>query len=155
MNIHRSIFLLIGVSWIALASPVVADCDPAGRPADVLPDAEVAFVGDVVEVRGSVAQISVREVWAGNVGAVVEVHGLGDEGRGPSEDDRRWERGTTYLVLPASNGAVLRDHICTATSEWTDELAALRPANARLLMDPAVDAAPPFLVSPWHSSVSA
>jgi cation transport ATPase len=30
-------------------------------------------------------------------------------------------------------GGVLRDHICTATTEWSAELESLRPANARVV----------------------
>ena len=38
--------------------------------------------------------------------------------------------GAVYLVIPFVDGQVLRDHICTATTGWTDELEALRPADA-------------------------
>ncbi|HYI65543.1 MAG TPA: hypothetical protein VEW95_01310 [Candidatus Limnocylindrales bacterium] len=56
---------------------------------------------------------------------------------GPSEDDRTWAVGTTYLVVPHVDGPVLRDHICTATTPWTDDLAILRPADARMVTAPA------------------
>jgi hypothetical protein len=68
-------------------------------------------------------------VWAGPVGESVEVHGL-TSGVEFSEDDRHWEAGTRYLVVPFVEGGVLRDSICSATVEWTDELGGLRPADA-------------------------
>jgi hypothetical protein len=35
--------------------------------------------------------------------------------------------GVRYLVVPIVDGNVLRDSICSATTEWRPELAALRP----------------------------
>jgi hypothetical protein len=136
--------LLALAAWLMTAAPVAGDCEPAGPPAAALRAAEIAFVGTVVDVAGSTATLEVREVWAGDdVPARVEVHGLASDGRGDdvpvfSEDDRVWVRGETYLVLPFPDGGVLRDHICTATSEWTDDLAALRPSDARIPAEPAV-----------------
>jgi len=151
---RRLLSAIVATCALLGAARVAADCQPAGTPAEVLPNAEIAFVGEVVDVGEATARIAVTEVWAGDVGAVVEVRGLGDEGRGPelgvaegpSEDDRRWVLGTTYLILPFTDGNILRDHICTATTEWTDELAALRPADARVLADPAVNADPPVML---------
>lgn len=127
-------------AWLLAASPVAADCEPAGPAALALPDAEVAFVGTVISVTGATATFEVSEVWAGDdLPPRIEVHGLsaggGRGGDGPAiaEDDRQWVSGAAYLVLPSVDGGVLRDHICTATSEWTDELAALRPADARMI----------------------
>jgi hypothetical protein len=143
---NRSVLVAaVAIAWLMAPARAVADCEPVGPVAEVLPDAEIAFVGTVTDVRGSVAILSVREIWAGQVTDVVEVRGLGDEGRGPvvelvegpSEDDRSWTPGVTYLVLPMVLGlaedAVLRDHLCSATTEWTEELARLRPADARFV----------------------
>ena len=121
--------LALAVALAFGAGTVSADCELAGPLDDVLPAAPIAFVGTVVEVAAPVAFFEVREVWAGEVGHTVEVHGL-TSGVQFSEDDRQWEAGATYLVLPYSDGGVLRDSICTATTEWTDDLAALRPADA-------------------------
>lgn len=117
------------------AVPVAADCNLAGPVQEVLPTAEVAFVGTVSEVIGAMARFEVHEVWAGPVGHTVEVHGLAS-GVEFTEDDRHWEAGTTYLVLPYTEGGDLRDSICTATTEWTEDLAALRPADA-VIHEPA------------------
>ena len=129
------------LAWLALAVPAIADCERPG-PLDVmLPDAQVAFVGTVVEVDGPAAIFAVREVWAGAVADTIEVRGLSDQVGGPdagfgagfSEDDRHWTEGMTYLVIPWVDGGVLRDSICTATTEWQAEFEDLRPANARIV----------------------
>ena len=139
--IRRLLSPLLAISALTLVAPAAADCNMAGPLADVLGSAEVTFVGEVTTVTGSAATFAVREIWFGNVADSVEVRGLKDEGRGPvlgvvegpSEDDRTWAVGTAYLVVPHVDGHVLRDHICTATTPWTDDLAILRPADARVV----------------------
>jgi hypothetical protein len=127
---RRLVIPALALALVGLgAAPVAADCQMAGPLEDELQAAEVAFVGTTTEVIGSMALFEVHEVWAGSVGDTVEVHGL-TSGVEFSEDDRRWEAGTTYLVLPYAEGGVLRDSICTATTVWRDDLAALRPAAA-------------------------
>lgn len=124
---------------LATAGPwwtAAADCQPAGALEEVVPAAPIVFVGTVTAVVGPAARFEVTEVWAGAIEGEVEVRGLTDGdgpdagfGQGFSEDDRHWEIGTTYLVVPYADGGTLRDNICTATTVWTDELAALRPAE--------------------------
>ena len=153
IRLLRSALLALAVAGsLAAATPVAADCQMAGPLAAELQTAPVAFVGRVTATEGSAAQFTVAEVWAGDVGREVEIRGLTDRADPPlgaqpiappepiiSEDDRTWTVGATYLVLPVVDGAVLRDHICTATSEWVPELAELRPAGARVLA-PGADA---------------
>jgi hypothetical protein len=123
----------MGLTLLAVvAAPAAADCQPAGPIQEELPRAEIAFVGTAVDVIGSMATFEVHEVWAGSVAATVEVHGL-TSGVEFSEDDRRWEAGTRYLVVPIIEGQVLRDSFCTPTTEWQPELAALRPASAQII----------------------
>jgi hypothetical protein len=144
---HRaSLVLALATVAVAVVPPgtAFADCQPAGPLEQELPTAAVAFVGRVVATDGPVARFAVSEVWAGPVGAEVEVRGLSDEPARPGEgigrpavivgeDDRTWEAGATYLVVPFVDGAVLRDHLCTATTRWAPELADLRPPDARIL----------------------
>ena len=141
MTVRTLISIVLMLAWLATAAVVAADCEPAGPLDQVLPAAQVAFVGTVVATQGPVASFAVREVWAGEIGASVEVRGLSDDVAGPdagfgagfTEDDRQWTEGATYLVVPFIDGDVLRDHICTATTEWSPELDDLRPADARTL----------------------
>jgi hypothetical protein len=136
---------LLALPALAVVTPASADCDMAGPLEEELQTAEVAFVGEVTSITGARAMFAVREIWSGNIADSVEVRGLGDEGRGPvpgvvegpSEDDRSWAAGTTYLVVPYVDGNVLRDHICTATTQWTEDLAILRPADARVVVEAA------------------
>jgi hypothetical protein len=144
---HRaSLVLALATVAVAVVPPgtAFADCQPAGPLEQELPTAAVAFVGRVVATDGPVARFAVSEVWAGPVGAEVEVRGLSDEPARPGEgigrpavvvgeDDRTWEAGATYLVLPFVDGHVLRDHLCTATTRWIPELADLRPSDARIV----------------------
>jgi hypothetical protein len=139
MPIRRLIPLALALAVLGAAPPASADCDPAGPVERVLPKADVAFVGSVTATDGPVAQFAVAEVWAGDIPDTVEVRGISDHlaGRGGEapvgEDDRLWTVGQIYLVVPTVDGGVLRDHICTATTEWSAELEPLRPANARIV----------------------
>ena len=131
----RIVAALLGPLAVCLVAvmPVAADCDPAGPVEEALVDAPVAFVGTAVEVVRSMARFEVHEVWAGAAATGVEVHGL-TSGVEFGEDDRRWEAGTRYLVIPYVEGQVLRDSICTATTEWAPALERLRPDDARIVV---------------------
>ena len=145
MNRRTLATITFAFAWVAVAAPVAADCELAPPLPQALEQARVAFVGSVTALRGPAATFAVSEVWAGQLGPVVQVRGLSERSVGRSthgeqsfvEDDRRWELGETYLVVPILAGAVLRDSICTATTRWTDDLAAHRPS------DPVVFAATP------------
>ncbi len=147
MRFGRLVALLGLLALLGGAGPVAADCQLAGPIEEELPAAPIVFVGTATEVIGSMARFEVHEVWAGTVANGVEVHGL-TSGVEFSEDDRRWEAGTRYLVVPIVEGQVLRDSICSSTTEWREELEALRPATARLVEgEPAGGVAfPPALI---------
>jgi hypothetical protein len=116
---------------MALPAPALADCQPAGELRLELARAPVAFVGTVVNADargGPPAEFRVEEVWKGQLPASVQVRGLADDASF-AEDDRTWELGARYLIVPIAEGNVLRDSICSATTEWRPELAALRPAS--------------------------
>jgi hypothetical protein len=126
------LLLLAAVALLLAPATATADCQMAGPPADELPRARVAFVGTATAINGTATTFAVAEVWRGELGPTVQVRGAFDDGSF-GEDDRSFEIGTTYLVLPYVDGGALRDTICSATTAWTDDLAALRPADARLL----------------------
>ena len=129
----RPMRLVLALTLATLLFPAVAraDCQPASSVKEALATAEVAFVGTVVgaAVDEPGATFSVEEVWVGQLPATVEVRGMGDAGF--MEDDRQWEPGFRYLVIPYVERGVLRDHICTATTKWLDALAVLRPEGAQ------------------------
>ena len=123
-------------------TPAAADCELASFEEE-LATAPVAFVGAVLALNGPVATFRVLEVWAGDVPDPVEVRGLTDLPEAMfGEDDRQWQPGSTYLVFPIVDGDVLRDSICTATSEWSPELEQFRPADARFVAGNGSEPAP-------------
>jgi len=126
------LLLAFGLAVLALgpAASVRADCQPASSVEEALASTRIAFVGTVVAVPEGTpgASVRVEEAWIGVVPATVDVRGMGDAGF--MEDDRYWTLGARYLVIPHPEGGVLRDDVCTATTLWRDELAALRPAGA-------------------------
>jgi hypothetical protein len=132
MQIRHLVATAAVVAWLALPRPALADCQPAGPLAQELARAPIVFVGTAVDtgVDGAPpATFLVEEVWVGQLPAEsVRVRGLSvDETFG--EDDRGWRRGARYLVVPIVDGNVLRDSICSATTEWRPELAAFRPSG--------------------------
>jgi hypothetical protein len=128
------------------ATPVTADCDPV-QFEEGLAAAPVAFVGAVTALDGAVATFKVVDIWAGDVAEQVDVRGLTDHPDGMiGEDDRQWQASNTYLVVPIVDGDVLRDSICTATSEWTPELEQFRPADARIVAGDGSEPAPIGLI---------
>ena len=132
---------------VLAATPAAADCDLASFE-EQLATAPVAFVGAVTALSGPVATFGVLEVWSGDVPDRVEVRGLTDLPETMvGEDDRQWQAGTTYLVFPIVDGDVLRDSICTATSEWTPELEQFRPADARIVAGDGSEPAPIGLIA--------
>jgi len=155
-RMRRTILAVTTLAWLTAAAPALADCDPAGPIEQELPDAPVAFVGVVTEVAVGSARFAVEEIWAGAVGNAVEVLGLGAvpgrggpaDGVGLLEDDRVWEVGETYLVLPVVHEGALVDHQCTATTTWRDELAHLRPADARIVGTAGLSESAEFPVTP-------
>ena len=89
------------------------------------------------------ARLARERLAAAGVADRVEVRGLTDLPETMvGEDDRQWQAGSTYLVFPIVDGDVLRDSICTATSEWTPELEQFRPADARLVAGDGSEPAP-------------
>lgn len=145
MTIRRPLSVMIAATWLALATPVAADCDMTRSVDDALADGSVVFVGDVASLDGSDATFAVREVWSGDVGPAVTVHGFSDEGQF-GEDDRTWTLGATYLVVPHLDRGVLRDNICTPSTSWDASLMELRPADARVVAQAAPPAGPPLVV---------
>ena len=139
--IRLPLFVLVAMAWLALTAPVAADCDMARSVDDALADGSVVFVGEVTDLVGSRATFAVREVWSGEVGPTITVHGFSDEGQFV-EDDRTWTARATYLVMPFLDRGVLRDNICTPSQNWDAHLQDLRPANARVMAEEESDQSP-------------
>lgn len=127
--------LVLGAALALLApTTTLADCrapEPIGR---AVANADVVFVGTVVETanRGTWATVRVDEIWRGkDQPSTVLVKG-GPPGNAATSVDRAYEVGVKYVFFPYSDAdGSLADNSCTNTTQWTAELAALRPADAR------------------------
>jgi hypothetical protein len=163
IRLSTTVFLLLAT--LALPAAARADCQPVESVEAALEAAEVAFVGTVLRTApGEGAVFRVEEVWAGQLASTIEVGGLNGRRRrvvrpnqevpavppipaGFAEDDRVWEVGQRYLVIPYLVEGSLVDHICSGTAAWSNELAALRPPTAtEAEPEPVPTASPPWPV---------
>jgi hypothetical protein len=102
--------------------------------AERLQEAPVVFVGRVAatENKGRTARVRVEQVWKGGpVADRVTVKG-GAEGNAASSVDRSFEVGVRYLFAPVRDGASFRDNFCTATVEYSGDVARLVPDTVTL-----------------------
>lgn len=151
---------------IAMAGPAHASCAEPLPVDQALAEADTVFVGMVtaLEHQGRVATFAVKEVWKGDIGAIVTVSG----GPMPSEIeraageglavmtsvDRTYVAGATYLVVSyAAEGEVLLDNICSATQFYRAELDQHRPASAHSPIPP--EAPTSSAISAWSAFVVA
>ncbi len=137
---HR---LLRLVSALAIAVGLYVATAPLTHASFCLPtdlhtaqrESDVVFVGTVVGVanQNRWATVSVEEIWSGlDLPAVVEVHGSEIVAQDVWTDiDRTFLAGRRYVFALDVQNARLRDHACTATLLWIDELDRFRPAVVR------------------------
>lgn len=136
--------VLAAMTLILGAGTARALCSGNSYAASSLREGHVAFVGTVGSLRNGDlwATFQVDEVWSSDeLPRFVEVRG----GRGQEaffeifsnvgSTDRQFADGVTYLVFPTIEGGTLFDDSCSATQEWSSELAALRPATAHPPVD--------------------
>ncbi|HEX5589487.1 MAG TPA: hypothetical protein VFX65_04255 [Candidatus Limnocylindrales bacterium] len=131
----------IAVALLAAPASALADCQMAPPFEEAAKTAEIVFVGTVTGLanEGRVATVQVDEVWrGGEMPAEVTVFG-GTDPAGPMEDDRTFEASVRYVFFPFVAEGRMVDNICTATTPWIEDFAALRPAGAQT---PAPSAAP-------------
>jgi hypothetical protein len=122
------------VALVAIPSATVASCRLAPDIKTAVLSADIVFVGTVTATsnRDSWATVAVEEVWRGpDQPAEVVVKG-GPAGNAATSVDRTFEVGVKYLFFPYVDPAVgLSDNSCTSTIQWSDDLLALRPSDAR------------------------
>ncbi len=127
---------LPGVLALALAllpGTAAASCMEFPPLEEHLAQAQVVLVGTVQAVTNEdrTARVEVHEIWRGDdVPALVTVHGGPDDLEMTTSGDRYYRPGVRYLFAVQALDGRLEDNACTATQEWTDDLAALRPADA-------------------------
>ncbi len=112
----------------------LADCIMPPPIEEAVKTADIVFVGTVAQTanRNSWANVEVTEVWRGPDQPRSVVIKGGPEGNAATSVDRAFEPGVTYLFFPYAHTELgLADNSCTSTTPWTDDLAALRPADSR------------------------
>ena len=141
MTANRPLRLVLGLpilsALLLLWAPgaVLADCMQPPAIGVAAATADIVFVGTVTNTLNNRrwAEVAVTEVWRGpDQPASVVVRG-GPEGNTATSVDRSFEVGRTYLFVPYMDPdtAALTDNSCTSTTEFTDDTAKLRPADAR------------------------
>lgn len=138
----------LATSIVAAAAVLLGSSNPAAASCAVPPledwirSSDVAFVGTIVQLANGDrwATVNVEEIWHGpDLAPVVEVRG-GPAGNVASSVDRTYGVGRYLFAVSVAEG-VLQDGACSATTEWTEDLAKLRPADARRPSAP-IDSAP-------------
>lgn len=146
--------MLAATATLGTPAMALADCMMPPAVEEAAKTAEIVFLGTVVETtnRNSWAHVTVEEVWRGpDLPASVIVKG-GPGGNAATSVDRTFEPGVRYLFfpyvgvepgreepggeqplpgLPGNLDAGLADNSCSSTTPWTDDMAALRPAEVR------------------------
>ena len=138
MDVARGLGRIVSVIGLAGAmllvpAPVLADCQLAPPLDKAVNGGTLVFVGrvDSIDNGGRTADVTVQEVWRGDVADRAVVDG-GLDPVNPAEDDRTFEVGVTYVFLPASVDGRLVDSICSATVPWDEpSMGGLRPPEAR------------------------
>jgi len=140
------LFMVALGGFFVVAGPAAASC--AGTPSVLASTArnEPVFVGVVVSTtnRDRWATFAVEEVWSGDVSDTqVVIAGPQPRGGGQFEENseqRTYQLSYRYLVFARTESAMFQlkpgevaDDDCTLTTEWTDDLAAQRPATARVV----------------------
>jgi hypothetical protein len=123
------------------AAPVLASCVMPIPIEQAIRDADSVFVGTVTSLANNDrwATVAVEEVWDGpDLPPVVEVRG-GPDGNAASSVDRAFTAKASYLFVVFISDGVLSDNVCSATTEFTRDLIALRPATARQPVTPTPD----------------
>lgn len=126
------------LTLLLATAPAAASCAPPIPIEQALSNSDSVFVGTIVGLANADrdATFAVDEVWRGpDLAAEVVAHG-GPGGNGASSVDRTWEAGAKYLVFASIADGQLTDNSCSTTQIWSDDLAALRPSDARPPGDP-------------------
>ncbi len=129
------------LAWLALTAPSMAlgSCAQPPELAQHVAAGDVVFVGSVQALADNdrAATFAVEEQWQGiDLPATVQVEGGTGDPTSATSADRHYRLGARYLVSALLSDGRLTDNACSGTREWSDELAALRPAEVRV---PATD----------------
>ncbi len=136
MNGPRILRVLAATATLAFLLPsatTLASCMIPPPIDEAFESAEIVFVGTVTETsnRGTWASVAVEEVWKGPDQPIAVVIRGGPGGNAATSVDRTFEIGVKYLFFPYADSEIgLADNSCSLTTPWSDDLVALRPADA-------------------------
>jgi len=136
-----------GLLALLQAGTAFASCALPAPLEDRIGDARVVFVGTVVETSNLErnADVRVEKIWLGErLPQRVEVHGGEQSANVGSSADREWVDGRRYLFVLDDTTSPFKDDACSATTEYTDEVASLEPEGT---VGPI--ASEPGSFSPW------
>jgi hypothetical protein len=126
------------------ATPALASCAPPRPVEESLRMADAVLVGTVTHLEngGRWAVVQVEERWRGSetMPDTIEVRGGPEPGTSTSAD--RVFTGERYLFFLTKGPGYFADNACTATTVWTDDLAAFRPSG--VAPAPGTAASPPM-----------
>ena len=125
------------VAWLALTAPSMAlgSCAPPPGLAQHVGAGDVVFVGtaEALADNDRSATFTVEEQGLGvDLPATVQVEGGTGDPTSATSVDRHYRLGARYLVSALLSDGRLTDNACSGTREWSEELAALRPAEVRV-----------------------
>ncbi len=119
-RITAVVLCLLGLSFVLVAdaAPARAACAESPDVVNALRRADVVFVGKVDSLASNdrVAAMKVVEIWKGPLlDSIVLVYGGDPDGASSGPNDRTYQEGRTYLVVPSNDAQPFADSLCTAT----------------------------------------
>lgn len=123
--------LLLVLASAPATTPALASCAPPRPIEESLLLADAVVVGTVTDLEngGRWAVVQVEERWRapGSLPDTIEVRGGPEPGAASSVD--RVFTGERYLFFLTGGPGYFVDNACSATTIWTDDLAAFRPSG--------------------------
>ena len=136
--------LLLALGPGLAATPALASCAPPRPVEESMLLSDAVLVGTVTHLEngGRWAVVKVEERWRGpeSLPDTIEVRGGPEPGTSTSAD--RVFTGERYLFFLTKGPGYFADNACSATTLWTDDLAAFRPSG--VASAPGTAANPPM-----------
>lgn len=136
--------LLLALGPGLAATPALASCAPPRPIEESILLSDAVLVGTVTHLEngGRWAVVKVEERWRGpeSLPDTIEVRGGPEPGTSTSVD--RTFPGERYLFFLTNGPGYFSDNVCSATTLWTDDLAAFRPSG--VAPAPGTPSSPPM-----------
>jgi hypothetical protein len=132
-----AVFALVASCGGAAGAQASCAVTPGSGPtllAAAINAAPIVFVGIVVGTASNdrVARVRVESIWKGPViPTLVTVSGTPDQVSAATSVDRTFKVGRRYLFVPFAFGTPIQDNSCSATQEYSSQVAGLQPATVQ------------------------